>query len=44
MKHIGCVSKMPQVAASTIEAKVQFMVNLTDQAITYFFQKNGGAL
>lgn len=44
MKHIVCVTKEPQKASSTIEAKVEFLVRLTDQVVTYFFQKNGGAI
>lgn len=44
MKHLGCVTKKPQVASTTIEAKVQFMVTLVDQAITFFYNKQGGSV
>jgi len=37
MKHLNCVSKRPKLGVSNFEAKVDFLVRLTEQAIEFIF-------
>jgi len=40
MKHHRAITRPVALAQSTIETKIDFVVNLVDQAITWIFQKS----
>lgn len=46
MKHFHILARKPEAAQSSLETKYNFLVQLTDRAVTFVFQTfgNGGVL